>query len=269
MFRHIKNTMVLPELITKVQSGLAQLYIRIGNEVHSVGTGFLVKGGLVTNSHVIRPGVTFDALLVRLEGMSISRIENFIQILSNDLSDHIVAAEATEKGKDFAYLRLNDKQFESRHIFELSTASEILVGEQILFMGYPFGMNHLTAHTGYISSKHVHGDIQIMQIDGSVNGGNSGGPLLDLRNGFVVGIVTRAVTGIIESQFDALLVALKNNQKALEGAKGRAFLSGIDPLDAVRASMAAMEKIAIDLRRSANVGIGYAYSAEYVAEFVK
>ena len=126
----------------------------------------------------------------------------------------------------------------------------------------------MTSHLGYVSSIHKNSvGVEIIQIDGSVNGGNSGGPLLDLKSGKVVGIVTRAVKGFIIEEFDRLLEALQHNSQALQSTrKARMILGGIDPLKAIGKSFAAMEVLARDLRRSTNVGIGYAYSSNYVRD---
>jgi len=128
-------------------------------------------------------------------------------------------------------------------------------------------MAQLTAHLGHVSSIHERNGTKVLQIDGSINGGNSGGPLVN-EDGNVIGVVTRAVTGLIEEQFERLVNALRHNQEALQGGGARVLLGGIDPIQALRASQTAMEQIARDLHRSANVGIGYAYSAEYVRDAV-
>ena len=251
------------ELITKVKSGVFQIAFEVNRDNIGNGTGFIVKDGFVTNSHVIRRG-TGDAIVLKL----IKDIENNtfeeIRLLSETILNSIVV-ESPEEEYDFAYIKISEPEFENRHVFEFIDPKYICVGEQIIFLGYPFGMDQLTAHVGYISSKHKRNDIEILQIDGSVNGGNSGGPLIDLKSGKVAGIVTRAVTGLIEEQMKELIKALKTNQEVLSKAKGIIKIGSIDPVDALKASQAAMEKIAKDLYRSANVGIGYAYSSEYVS----
>ena len=43
-------------------------------------------------------------------------------------------------------------------------------------------------------------------------------------------------------------------------------IGGIDPIRAIGTSQVAMKQIAIQLRRSVNVGIGFAFSARYVKD---
>jgi len=251
------------ELIEKCRSGIAQISLENDRKCIGSGSAFLVDGGLVTNSHNLRR-ITFDTLVIRFENDISNNSSNEIRLSSQDCMDAIVA-ESSEDEKDFVYINLSEPAFNGRHIFELSDLSSLSVGEQVVFMGYPFSSPHLTAHLGYVSSLHQSNGVEIIQIDGSVNSGNSGGPLLDLKTGKVVGIVTRAETGLLKEQFDRLLQALKNNIGALESPP-IISIGGIDPIRAIRASQVSMEQIVIQLRRSANVGIGFAFSAEYVKE---
>jgi len=253
--------MAYTDVIARARSGLAQiLYERGGRKVGS-GSGFLVRDGLVTNSHVIRPG-QIDAILIRMADTDPEDSESYIKLLPEACYE-AVTHESPAELQDYALLSLDEPEFAGRHRFEFDHDMAPVVGEQVAFLGFPFGMAQLTAHLGHISSIHERNGTKVLQIDGSINGGNSGGPLIN-ADGNVIGLVTRAVTGIIEEQFERLIDALRHNQEALQGGGGRVLLGGIDPIQALRASQAAMEQIARDLHRSANVGIGYAFSAEYI-----
>lgn len=258
--------MSLTILISNVRSGLVQIYVEKNGKRVGNGSGFLIEGGIVTNSHVIRPGVV-DALLFRMADTDSEDQANYIRMLP-DACYKTVVAESPESERDYAYLQLEEDEFEGRHRFEFDSEYEVEVGEQVLFLGFPFGMSQMTAHSGYVSSVFERRGVEIFQIDGSVNGGNSGGPLLNME-GKVIGIVTRAVTGLIEEQFKILIDALRSNQQALQRSGAVMKIGGVDPIDAIRASQAAMERIATDLWRSANVGIGYAYTCEYIVDHME
>lgn len=252
------------DLIAQVRSGIAQVSVERDRERVGSGSAFLVHGGLVTNSHVIRPA-RIDAICIRFEDTDPDDASSYIRLLP-ETCYKAIAAESPENDKDYAFLQLSESEFGGRHLFEFTNSADLSAGQQVLFLGFPFGMSQLTCHLGYISSMHTRNGVDIIQIDGSVNGGNSGGPLLDLRSGKVVGIVTRAVTGFIAEQFDQLISALRKNQEALSQGHTLIKVGGIDPIQAIRASQAAMEQIARNLRSSANVGIGYAYSSNYVRD---
>ncbi len=256
--------MNLIESIAQMRSGVAQVLLERNRDCIGSGSAFLVEGGLVTNCHNIR-SCNADAIAIRFAESDPEDPASYIRMLPEDC----VVAESPESEKDYAYLELFNFDSSDRHVFEFTDFSNPLsVGEQVLFLGFPFGMTQLTSHIGYVSSIHERNEVEISQIDGSVNGGNSGGPLLDLKTGKVAGIVTRAVTGIIEEQFNRLIEALQQNQAACRGAQITMTIGSINPIQAIEASQRAMEQIARDLHRSANVGIGYAYSAKYARDHI-
>ncbi|MEK9179280.1 MAG: trypsin-like peptidase domain-containing protein, partial [Patescibacteria group bacterium] len=67
---------------------------------------------------------------------------------------------------------------------------------EIIFSGFPLSVEHLTTHTGIISAKYLRKgsfgniDQKVFQIDGSINKGNSGGPLISLNDLKVIGIIS-------------------------------------------------------------------------------
>lgn len=255
----------IPELIQTVSSGIVHLVFLRNRERVSSGSGFLSGKRIITNSHVIRFG-DFDTVAIRFHDSNRADLSDAIRLSKDDFLS-IVIKESPEEMEDYVMLRADEPEFAGRYNFELGSHEDVVPGQQILFMGFPFDSLHLTAHVGYISSKHQNKSINVIQIDGSVNGGNSGGPLLTIESGRVAGIVTRKETGL-EKQFKELIQSFQSNQKLLQQLKDRGTVSflGLDLMGAFRASQAAMEQIALNIERSANVGIGYAYSAEYVAE---
>jgi S1-C subfamily serine protease len=75
----------------------------------------------------------------------------------------------------------------------LGNSDEAEVGEWVIAVGNPFGLNH-TVTTGIISAKdryHIRGlpDVGFIQTDAAINPGNSGGALVNLK-GEVIGINT-------------------------------------------------------------------------------
>lgn len=253
------------KLIRRVHSGVVQIAVERERKLIGNGSGFLVEGGLVTNSHCIRSR-DVDTIAIRFGDDDPEK--PWIRKL---LARCDIAAESGEDGHDYAYIRISQPEFNGRHVFEFTDSSTLSVGEQVVFLGYPFATPYLTSHLGYVSSIHTRENgVEVIQIDGSVNGANSGGPLLDMKTGKVAGIVTRAITGFVAEQFDRLMEALHHNQVTLQAkSSGRVSIEGIDVVTAIGVSFAAMEEIARDLRRSANVGIGFAYSANHVQEAIR
>jgi hypothetical protein len=226
------------------------------------GSAFLTRGLLITNSHVIRGG-HFDAMEVTFGDHDINPV-NPIR-LPQDAVFRSLRHESLEDEYDHAVLDIcGEPEFCGRHQFELGGANtQVRIGEQVVFFGFPFGSRHVTAHVGYISSDFRDGGIRKLQIDGSINYGNSGGPLLHMQSGKVVGIVTRTQLGL-EADYDELVAPIANNEKILAQQPHIMSLGGIDPVDATRVTMTILRKVATNMKRSGNVGIGYAFSTEHL-----
>lgn len=158
-----------------------------GRERLTAGTAFLVNGGLVTNSHVLRD-VDFDIAVFRFEDMAYGagiRLDRAACIAA-------IGHESPANEHDVLALNLREPEFAGRHVFQFGETTELRVGDEVGFMGYPFQMEQLTCHVGYVSSVFQRGHVTVIQVDGSINGGNSGGPLIEPTRGHIVGIVSRA-----------------------------------------------------------------------------
>ncbi|GMV83805.1 MAG: hypothetical protein AMXMBFR7_49890 [Planctomycetota bacterium] len=174
--------------------------------------------------------------------------------------------ESPTQDKDYVVIGIEEKLL-GRHRFSFASDDGISAGDQILFLGYPFRMNRLTAHVGYVSSIFENNKVCVYQIDGSVNGGNSGGPMLTISSGKVAGIVTRALKGTIDEDFENLILCLGDNIRLLEQVVQCGIslsVGGFDAVEGVKSCQAAIKNIAENLYMSANVGIGYAFSSKYL-----
>ncbi len=144
----------------------------------SLGSGFIIdkEGYIVTNHHVIKDA---DSIVVKLEDGK----EYDAEIIGTDSSTDLALIKIDAE-TDLPFLKLGDSDL-------------IEVGEWVLAIGNPFGLDH-TVTSGIVSAKgRFIGAGQyddFLQTDASINPGNSGGPLLDM-DGMVVGINTAIVAG--------------------------------------------------------------------------
>jgi V8-like Glu-specific endopeptidase len=227
------------------------------------GTGFLTRNGLVTNSHVIRSGYT-KTLSIRFYNEN-----NEIRIT---FDEKMVLSESREDEYDYVLLNINETELNNRYRFDLCNNNNVKVGQQVCVLGYPVGFNQITYHVGYISSVYEENSVLKYRIDGSINPGNSGGPLVSLDSGKVIGIITRAETGLLKQQFDELMESFKNNGEAFKAALNsglKIIAAGVNPFEALLATQHQMEVLATNIKRSANVGIGYAFSIKYLVEAIE
>ncbi|MCA9190389.1 MAG: trypsin-like peptidase domain-containing protein [Planctomycetales bacterium] len=141
----------------------------------SLGSGVIVSadGYILTNHHVIE-----DAEEIIVE-MNNGRRFQAVNSMSDPTFDLGVVKVEADSPFPFA---------------ELGLSEELYVGDWVLAIGSPFGLE-ASVSAGIISSKRGHERLselvsgQFLQTDAVINPGNSGGPLIDL-NGRVIGINT-------------------------------------------------------------------------------
>jgi len=139
----------------------------------SLGSGVILdrQGYILTNNHVIEHAEEIHVTLAD----------------EKEYRGTLVGADAKT---DLALIKIDGS--ESLTTMTLGDSDTLRVGEWVLAIGNPFGLDH-TVTAGIVSAKGRnigHGSYdQFIQTDASINPGNSGGPLINLK-GEVVGINT-------------------------------------------------------------------------------
>lgn len=144
------------------------------------GTGFFISsdGYILTNNHIVENSVKITIKTNKEK-------EYEAKLIGRDAATDLALLKI--EGKDFPYAVLGD-------------SSAIRVGEWVLAIGNPFGMER-TVTAGIISAKGrqlgLGGNVptyeDFIQTDAAINRGNSGGPLINLR-GEVIGINSNIIT---------------------------------------------------------------------------
>ena len=149
-------------------------------KVQAGGTGMIISkdGYILTNNHLVE-----DAISITVR-------------LAND-DEYRAEVIGTDKVTDVALLKLIDPKLKDEQVARLGNSDNIKIGDWAIAIGSPFGLDW-TVTVGVISAKGRGGlniagggpDVQyFIQTDASINFGNSGGPLVNIR-GEVVGINT-------------------------------------------------------------------------------
>jgi serine protease Do len=146
----------------------------------SLGSGVIIdpSGVALTNAHVVA-----DATQV--------------EVVTLDGSRYKAKVVGTDKKTDLAVLRLEGNGAAGFPHLSLGDSSETQVGDWVLAVGSPFGLQ-ATVTAGIISAKARQIGAgpydDFLQTDAAINPGNSGGPLVNMR-GEVIGINTAIVRG--------------------------------------------------------------------------
>ena len=144
----------------------------------SLGTGFIIdsKGYIITNNHVVENA---DEISVSL----------------SDEREYKAKLVGTDPKTDIALIRIITK--DKLPFVKLGDSEKLKVGEWVMAIGNPFGLNN-TVTVGVVSAKgRVIGSgpyDNYIQTDASINPGNSGGPLFNTQ-GEVIGINSAIFTG--------------------------------------------------------------------------
>lgn len=154
-------------------------------EVHSLGSGFIISpdGYIVTNDHVAGNAKKIVVTLTNGERYD-------AEIIGSDPSS------------DICLLKINGKNLP--HVV-LGNSNDVIIGEWVIALGNPFGLfdinNKPTVTVGVVSSVDLTLEPvnnryyrKMIQTDAPINGGNSGGPLVNSL-GEVIGMNTLIYTG--------------------------------------------------------------------------
>lgn len=153
--------------------------------VKSLGSGVIIsqKGYILTNQHVVADAAE---IIVTMAGGSQYKGQKIGEDFTTDL------AVLKIEGDNFPYARLGD-------------SDDLIIGEWVIALGNPFGLFDIssrpTVTVGVISAidqdfgrlnDRVFEDM--IQTDCAINGGNSGGPLVNC-NGEIIGLNTWIISG--------------------------------------------------------------------------
>lgn len=194
--------------------------------LYLLGSGFFVSklGHVVTNAHVVQQFPTVS--LLKASGA----IEPAVVLRKNDVQDIAILKAQNETQ---AYLEFGD-------------FNAVEEGEDVIFIGHPFGELGVVSHKGMVSLKASDG----LQLNALVNSGNSGGPVIDVQSGKVVGVV-RAKYGRLTDY----LKAIKDGTIRTDGI-------GLGQIDFGRFT----REVVNTVDKHIQLGIGYALSSEFPKE---
>ncbi|HSX42630.1 MAG TPA: serine protease [Candidatus Saccharimonadales bacterium] len=222
--------MDLSATIQKIKPSLPVILVAdANNSIVSKGSGFIFQQNdlIATCAHVVD-----DA------------DDGNINLLFPDDDSNFVPAKVviTDHEHDIALLKFQPNK--EREALNLSR-QPVLEGMPVMFAGYPFSLMNLTTHQGIVSSiiKDPTGMTRYL-IDGTVNPGNSGGPLMNIQ-GEVIGVInaTRRESSDILSKVEGMTT-------------GALSLHGLDLVELYAA-----------LVNNLQLGVGYAVPGDYIPQY--
>jgi len=251
----------ISDIVEEVKSGVIHIVYTVDGKRVGSGTGFMANGYLVTNFHVACKAPSNSIVVLRTYNSDPQILLDGIQLTYKDFLDPSVIVTGSND-MNYDYIVLDLPQLREKKLYNFSLANNQLkrMGDSILFLGYPLERFNLVCHTGVISSFYKSGKADVIQIDASVNFSNSGGPLIDPETSEVIGIITRKSTGLTET-FDQFRSIIQENIKRLTQHHGVVLRIGdFDFIEPIIANQHQILNLTYEIERSANVGIGHAFS---------
>ena len=154
-------------------------------EIKSLGSGFIISpdGFILTNQHVVNQATEI--------------------VVTMTSGEHVNAEVVGEDPKyDVALLKIDEKDLD---YISFGNSDDVIIGEWVIAMGNPFGLFDVnskpTVTVGVVSATGMdfEGDEgrsyeDMIQTDAAINGGNSGGPLVNSL-GQCIGVNTLIFSG--------------------------------------------------------------------------
>jgi S1-C subfamily serine protease len=213
---------------------------------------FLRPDTVLTNHHVIEPNLRAGSEIV---GQGDGQSTRFEVLAHSDKSD-----------LDFAVLRAKTP-FHPPTALHASNGGRPKRGNEVIFAGYPHGIPDLLVQGAIVAGSYA--DLGFY-IDGSVNGGNSGGPIVDRADGGVVGIVTqrRYLGGDELGAIGEEARLLKAHTDAVRG-RGAVVIMGINVGEFAALTGRSLDLLEQVIAANANTGLGIGFHIEFALDSIR
>jgi len=216
------------------------------------GTAFIHKSGLaITAAHVVAGCAPSEILLVPISGEPIH--------VTNMVSDADL---------DIALLYLA-KSIPGPFL-PIATENNLTIGAQVSTWGFPMGYNGSAPllASGYISgvdNVKTESDklVTRLVVNAAFNLGNSGGPLIQIDNGTVIGVVCSKIAPL-PHEVESALSALKNDRTIIAFSKTRPNGS-----EEAMSTSQVLEEILQYMRSQTQLVIGHAVILSDLKEFLQ
>ena len=223
----------------------------------SSGSGFSFRHPSIaaTNCHVIAPHFSAGSPI------------HLVTETGSRISAQLVGY-SPENQYDFALLILQGALPQGRQVLQPKANPAAPRGLSTLFAGFPHGIHDLLVHEAVVSGPAAP---HAFYIDGSVNGGNSGGPIIEKATGELIGLVTqRRFLGVV--QLGQLRQKVQQLAQHCQGVASQGSVEIMGVNFGAFAQMMAQNFLVVDqlLQANANSGIGIGFSIGHMnAEYTR
>jgi serine protease Do len=226
-----------PALVWDARPASAQTVRQVFEKVKPSVAVIRARGRDVTTSGQTRFAETGSGVLVTADGkvMTAAHVVHAMDEIEVEfLGGEAVAARviSSEPAADLSLLQL-DRVPPGAKVSPMADSNTVHVGDQVIVVGAPYGLSY-SLSVGYISARWPPNTVyktmplaEFFQTDATINTGNSGGPMFDMK-GDVVGIVSHNISKSGGSEGLGFVVTMNTAKQLL--LERRSFWSGLEGL---------------------------------------
>ncbi len=193
-----KSDLVLDYRLCKNICQSAILHIEANG---STGTGFLISedGYVLTCAHVVENSTEIYASVICGDGYKSVSGREGVEVYD------VSYGEVVYLNKTFDIALIKMEGYHDCSFLPLETSCLLSdIGDEVVTFGYPLGYElpktnlfgpNISFYKGYISSNQIHDGNSVAFLDIDVKSGNSGSPVISLKTGKVIGIISGAKVG--------------------------------------------------------------------------
>jgi S1-C subfamily serine protease len=197
------NTSLQSTVLDKVKKATVLVRVKLKSGREGSGSGFFAiePGTLLTNAHVVG--------MLHADAAPPEKVEVVLNSGERDERVYPGTLVTVDQNSDLAVLRVTPENGKTLPApLDIGLARRLRETQQVFIFGFPFGEQlgkNITVSPSAVSSlrKDAEGKLAKVQVNGGMNPGNSGGPVVD-GNGKVVGV---AVSGIANTQLNFAIPA--------------------------------------------------------------
>ena len=184
---------IAPDMIQRVKKATAYLKVTWGNGTVGEGSGFFAvePGLLLTNAHVLG--------MLQSTSLGPKDIEVVLNSGEKDELQLSAMVRGVDRDSDLAVLSVIHQSERWPAPLPVDTSVHLTELQKVYIFGFPFGAKlgkNITTNPSTIASmrKTPDGKLSQIQVNGGMNPGNSGGPVVDTR-GVVIGVAVAGIPG--------------------------------------------------------------------------
>lgn len=162
-------------IIGKIKESSSNYNEQTDNLVFGTGVIYRSNGYIITNAHVVK------------------EMDSIVVVLSNSKA-YKARLKAIDESLDLAVIKIDKGGLQPA---TFGNISDVSVGQEVVAIGTPLSFNLRNSATkGIVSgmNRSADGEYRFIQSDAAINGGNSGGPLVNMK-GQVIGINSVKLVG--------------------------------------------------------------------------